>query len=310
MSEAPSIDEAAGPGRLQAWFEACRSYSLTASVTPLLVGAAMAVRAGFFAPFRLLAALAGALAIHIGTNLINDYYDHVKGADSLDSLGGSKVIQRGLLTADEVWWGGMACLGAGSLAGLALSYACGWPILVIGLPSVAAGYFYTAPPFALAYNALGELAVFIFMGPAIVLGSYFVMALELGWAPLVASLPVGFLVTAILHANNVRDIETDPRYRKTTLANLFGRRAAAAEMALLCAAAYGTTAGAVVAGVLPWTVLATALTLPHAWAALRPVLSESTPAALDRAVLGSARLHLEFGLLLAGSILAAGALKL
>ena len=124
-------------------------------------------------------ALVGAMAIQAGTNLINDYYDFRSGADSEQSLGPSMVIQRGLLSADQVWRGGIAAFAIGALIGLVLVYQCGWPILAIGVPSIAAGYFYTASPVSLAYVALGELTVFIFMGPAIVVGSYFVMAMHI-----------------------------------------------------------------------------------------------------------------------------------
>jgi 1,4-dihydroxy-2-naphthoate octaprenyltransferase len=177
-----------------------------------------------FSLARLALALFCAVAIHIGTNLINDYYDDINGIDSAGAMGSSRVIQEGLLTPDEVWWGGITAFVIGAVAGLVLVRLCGWPIFAIGLASIAAGYFYTASPLALGYLALGELTVFIFMGPVIVVGSYYVMALRLAWPPLMASLPVGLLVPAILHANNIRDIQLDRQHHKLTLANLLDRR--------------------------------------------------------------------------------------
>jgi 1,4-dihydroxy-2-naphthoate octaprenyltransferase len=120
------------------WIQAFRLYSLTASVTPMLLGTAMASRDGFFFPLRFALVLVGAVAIQIATNLINDYYDHLNGIDSAGALGSSRVIQDGLLTLDEVWWGGITAFVIGSCAGLILVRFCGWPILAIGLASVAA----------------------------------------------------------------------------------------------------------------------------------------------------------------------------
>lgn len=294
------------PGRLGVWLQAVRPFSFTASVTPVLLGAAIAARAGFFSGARLALVVAGALAIHIGTNLINDYYDHVKGADCEGSMGSSKVIQEGLLTTAQVWWGGITAFAFGSAIGLTLVWLCGWPVLAIGIASVAAGYFYTADPVSLAYIALGELTVFLFMGPAIVLGTYYVMALRFAWPPLAASLPIGFLVTAILHANNIRDIESDKVYHKLTLANLLSRRSAQIEFTGLHVGAYLSTAVAILVGLLPWTAILTFVTLFHARDVLRIVFTKTDSKGLDQAVLGSARLHMEFGLALLAAILIPG----
>src|SRR5208282_5810586 len=137
MTEAQVVSDskAARPSAVAIWFQAIRSYSLTASATPVLVGTAMAVRSGFFSPSRFVFALAGALAIQIGTNLINDYYDYAKGVDSPESVGGSRVIQQELLTPGEVWWGGIAAFAIGAVFGLTLVYQCGWPILMLGIAS-------------------------------------------------------------------------------------------------------------------------------------------------------------------------------
>ncbi|HVB80290.1 MAG TPA: 1,4-dihydroxy-2-naphthoate octaprenyltransferase [Candidatus Binataceae bacterium] len=280
---------------------------MTASATPVLLGAAIALRAGFFSPWRLALALFGAVAIQIGTNLINDYYDYMSGIDLAGGMGSSGVLVEGLLTPSEVWWGGVTAFTVGSAAGLVLVHLCGWPILAIGCASVAAGYYYTASPVALGYLALGELTVFVFMGPVIVVGSYYVMAMRVAWSPLIASLPVGLLVAAILHANNIRDIQLDRQHRKLTLANLFSRRAANAEMVALVGGAYVVTVGAAVVGVLPWPVLVTLLTAGRARSELKAI-EQIEPAKLHAAVLGAARLHLEFGMLLLVGILSASLL--
>lgn len=265
----------------------------------------MAARAGFFSLGRMLLALVGAMAIQAGTNLINDYYDFRSGADSEQSLGPSMVIQRGLLSAEQVWRGGIAAFAIGAMMGLVLVYLCGWPILAIGIPSVAAGYFYTASPVSLAYLALGELTVFIFMGPAIVMGAYFVMALNFSWSALWASIPLGFLVAGILHANNIRDIESDTRHGKRTLATILGRAGANYELITLDVAAYAATIIAVILHALPWIALAVFITIPRVLDQIRIMTRENEPKKLNLGLFRSIQLHMEFGLLMIAAFLVA-----
>ncbi|MGH7248694.1 MAG: 1,4-dihydroxy-2-naphthoate octaprenyltransferase, partial [Pseudomonadota bacterium] len=266
MTDASAIQQGGGarPGALGVWIQAIRAPSLSAAAIPVLLGVAIAARDGFFSPGRMILALFGAMAIQAGTNLINDYYDFRSGADSSESLGPSMVIQRGLLAPEQIWRGGIAAFAIGAAIGLLLVYLCGWPILAIGIPSVAAGYFYTARPVSLAYIALGELTVFLFMGPAIVVGAYYVMALRFTWGALLASIPLGFLVAGILHANNIRDIESDRLHGKRTLAAMLGRAGANYELLALDVLAYSTTLIAIVAGAIPWIGLIAFATIPRA----------------------------------------------
>jgi 1,4-dihydroxy-2-naphthoate octaprenyltransferase len=250
-------------------------------------------------------ALVGAMAIQAGTNLINDYYDFRSGADSEQSLGPSMVIQRGLLSADQVWRGGIVAFAIGALIGLVLVYQCGWPILAIGIPSIAAVYFYTASPVSLAYVALGELTVFIFMGPAIVVGSYFVMAMHFSSSAIWASIPLGFLVAGILHANNIRDIESDTRHRKRTLATMLGRTGANYELIVLDLAAYVTMIVGVLVNAIPWIALAVFLTVPRVLDQIRIMTRESDPKKLNLGLFRSIQLHMEFGLLMIAAFLVA-----
>src|SRR4030095_11860329 len=172
MTHGNVLTAGAGPSRWRVWLEASRPFSFTASVTPVLIGSVLAAIDGPFYWGRFFLALFGSLFIQVGTNLINDYYDYANGVDTPETLGPSQVIQRGLLTAKEVYWGGIATFALGSLFGLILVALCGWPILALGMISVLAGYFYTANPLSLAYIALGEATVFVFMGPVIVMGAY------------------------------------------------------------------------------------------------------------------------------------------
>jgi len=241
MTTEQAVTAGPRPSRLAIWIEATRPYSFTASVTPVLIGSVLAFIDGPFSFGRFLLALIGSLFIHIGTNMINDYYDHLSGVDTLESMSGSQVIQRGLLTPGEMYWGGIVTFGIGSVCGLLLVALCGWPILALGVASVLAGYFYTANPLPLAYKALGEATVFIFMGPVIVIGAYYVQREVFALAPFLISLPVGCLVASILQANNIRDLNFDAEHGKHTLATMIGRQAANWELALLVYGAYVIT---------------------------------------------------------------------
>ncbi len=291
------------PGQVRIWFEAIRPFSFTASITPVLIGTVMGATDGPFSFELFLLVLFGSLFIHIGTNLINDYYDYVNRVDILETegpnlAGPSLIIQRGLLGPGEVYWGGVAAFALGSALGLFLVYLCGWPVLAIGLASVLAGYFYTANPLSLAYIALGEATVFLFMGPVIVVGAYYVQRQGFALAPFLLSLPVGCLVAAILQANNIRDLESDKERDKHTLATVIGRRAAIYELASLVYGAFIIAAALVLIGYAPWPVLLTLVTLPHAIPIVRTALSTTDMEELDTVVLSTAKLHLEFGLLL------------
>jgi 1,4-dihydroxy-2-naphthoate octaprenyltransferase len=283
---------------LRTWLIALRPVSFTASVIPVLVGTAIAAQHEFHAGLFVLALL-GSIAIHAGTNLVNDYFDHVKGTDNEESLGQSGVIQRGLLSPRAVLTGGIVAFAVGAIIGLVITALVGWPVLALGIASVAAGYFYTASPFSLAYRGLGEVVVFVFMGPVIVLGAYYVQTEAWAWEPFVASLPIGLLVAAILHANNVRDIENDRRNSKWTLAALAGRPAADYEFVALMLGAYGIVIAMAIAGTAPWPVLLTLLSLPIALRIVRLEAGSSTARGLNVVLAQTAGLHMLFGVLLA-----------
>lgn len=283
---------------IRTWLVALRPISFTASVIPVLVGTAIAGEDEFH-PLLFVLALLGSIAIHAGTNLVNDYFDHTKGTDNEDSLGQSGVIQRGLLSARSVLLGGLVAFAIGAAIGLAITAQVGWPVLALGLASVAAGYFYTASPFSLAYRGLGEVVVFVFMGPAIVMGAYYVQVEGWSWEALVASLPIGLLVAAILHANNVRDIENDRKHRKWTLAALAGRPLADYEYVALMLGGYGVVIAMTIAGAAPWPVLITLITLPLALRIVRFEARQTSPRALNIVLAQTAGLHMIFGALLA-----------
>jgi 1,4-dihydroxy-2-naphthoate octaprenyltransferase len=287
--------------RVRMWWGAIRPWSYTAAIIPVALGASVAAYDGVLNIGLLALTLLGSIAIQAGTNLVNDYYDYLKGADGPHSLGTGEVLLRGDLRPRQVLTGGIIAFGVGSLIGLYLVSVAGPFILWLGVFSVLVGFFYTAGPFALAYVGLGELAVFLFMGPVMVIGSYYVQARTVTLPVVLASLPVGFLVAAILHANNLRDLESDRQIGKRTLATLLGRAGANIEYYALIGGTYIMLALTVALGIAPWLTLISAVTLPSAIRLMRIVAAESEPLALQPVLRQTARLHMQFGgLLVAG----------
>ena len=281
---------------LRIWLWALRLPSFTASVIPVLVGTAVAADEAF-RPGLFVMALFGSMALQGGTNLVNDYYDHAQGVDTGASLGPSGVIQRGLLSPRAVLIAGFVTFGVGAALGIAIAALVGWPVLVLGVASVLAGYAYTAPPLKLAYRGLGELTSFAFMGPVIVMGAAYVQTEEFTWEAFLASLPVGLLVAAILHANNLRDIDDDRAHAKRTLASLVGRPWADYELVALVLGAFAALIALVATGAAPLTALVALAALPSALRVLRPLPSSNDARSLNRVLLGTVGAHLLFGLL-------------
>lgn len=284
--------------RLGIWWHTLRPWSYTAAIIPVVLGACIAAYQGIFDLWLLVLTLLGSIAIQAGTNLINEYYDDVKGIDKVQVIGIGGGIQRGEISARHVLFAGIGAFAIGSLIGLYLVSVAGSFIFWLGLFSVATGFFYTAGPFALAYVGLGEVAVFIFMGPVMVIGSYYVQARQVTLPVLLASLPVGFLVAAILHANNLRDLDIDRQFGKRTLATLLGREGANIEYYVLIIGTYLTMAGTVLFGAAPWLTLISMITLPMALRLMKIVAAEREPHSLQPVLRQTAKLHTRFGALL------------
>jgi 1,4-dihydroxy-2-naphthoate octaprenyltransferase len=206
------------------------------------------------------------------------------------------VIKHGVLTPRDVLIGAVVTVAAGALIGLFLLTQSGPLLLWIGIGGVLVVITYTAGPLPLAYNGLGEIAVFIFMGPLMVLGAYYVMAREFHWTPVIAAVPLGFMVAAILHANNVRDIDADRAVNKRTLAVILGLRAARIEYVVLVGGAYVTVALLILAGVMPIPAALVAITLPEAVRLIRIITTSRDATLLHGAQGRTARLHGAFGL--------------
>ncbi|HEY0734944.1 MAG TPA: 1,4-dihydroxy-2-naphthoate octaprenyltransferase [Herpetosiphonaceae bacterium] len=281
---------------LAIWWRAIRPKSFTATFTPVAIGIGCAALDSVFAPLWALLTLVAALLLQAGTNLLNDYFDHRNQVDSSASLSPSGVIQQGLLTPRAVLIGGGGCFGLAALLGIALALHGGPLIWLLGVIGVLIGVLYTAGPAPLAYIGLGEIAVFIAMGPGMVLGAYSVQTQGWSWTPLLAGTPIGLLVAAIMHANNLRDIETDRTQNKRTLAARFGRRFAQREYALLVLGAYSVLVPLLALDLrLGLSALPVLLTLPQAWRLVREAFATDDPVRLNRVLRGTAVLHGRWG---------------
>lgn len=290
------------PGPRATWWAAIRPATLWAGAVPVIVGTALAVAEGHRAWAAAAAAMLGALLIQIGTNLVNDYSDFHKGADGPDRLGPARATAKGWLTPRQVATGAALSLGGAAAVGVYITAIGGWPMLALGLASIACAVAYTAGPLPLAYLGLGDVFVLLFFGLGATGGTYYLQAGALDGGAVIAGLAVGALATAILVVNNLRDRHTDARAGKRTTAVRFGGRFAREQYIALLVAAYGLVIGAVLGGIAgPGWLLALA-SLPLAAREIR-ALTTVDGAALNPHLGATARLELVFGLLLSAGVL-------
>ncbi len=262
-----------------------------------MIGTAMAFDSGGFHLLASLAALLGAIFIQIGTNYSNDYYDFIKGADSENRLGPTRVTQAGLVSPLQVKNAAFIAFSLAFIAGLYLVYRGGWPIVIIGLSSIAFGMLYTAGPFALGYKGLGELFVLIFFGPVAVGGTYYVQTINISWPVIVAGLSPGLISVGILTINNLRDIGNDTAAGKLTMSVRFG--AAYSKTQYTCAIFLASIIPLILwleTGSHPFAVVAF-LTLVAALPAVKKVFSYQRGEELNQVLENTGRLLLLYGLL-------------
>ena len=279
------------------WIAASRPKTLPAAIVPVVVGIACAYAVGAIAWAPALAALAGAIAIQIGTNFANDVFDAEKGADTPDRIGPLRAVSAGLISARAMKLAMIGAFAVASLFGLYLLSIGGWPIAAIGLASIASGIAYTGGPYPLGYHGLGDVFVLAFFGFVAVCGTVYVQVGSVPCLAWLAAVPVGTLATAILVVNNVRDRATDTRAGKRTLAVRFGRPAALVEYALLLGIAYGVPLALAVTG-RPWTALPL-VTLPLAWKRMRALLHAVDGPSHNACLAATAQLLMAHGILFA-----------
>ena len=248
------------------WVQAARPRTLPAAIAPVLVGTAAAWQYAGHLPrvLAFVAALIGSIFIQIGTNLANDYSDARRGADTTDRLGPVRVTSAGLVTPQRVLTATWVAFGIAVACGIYLAIVAGWVILLVGAASIAAGVLYTGGPRPYGYAGLGEVFVFLFFGLVAVNGSYFVQLEALDALPLGLSIAIGFLATAIIVVNNVRDLETDRRAGKMTSAVRMGRANAVNVYKLLVVGAFLVLPFSIWAGESQWWPLLGLLAAPLA----------------------------------------------
>jgi 1,4-dihydroxy-2-naphthoate octaprenyltransferase len=293
-------------GALSVWVKASRPKTLPAALAPVAVGTCLAAGpAGTFKPLVLIATIIGALFIQIGTNLSNDYEDARRGADTEDRLGPVRVTAGGLVPPKYVLYATWIAFGIAALAGVYLVIEAGWELILIGAASIIAGVLYTGGPRPYGYVGLGEVFVFLFFGVVAVTGSYFVQTTVFAWEAVAVSIPVGLLACSLLMVNNIRDIDTDRRAGKKTLAVRLGRETMRTVFSATILLAFVLVPIVWLAtGLTAWMNLAL-LALPL-WPPLARTVRERTDgAALNKALGESARLELVFCVLLSIGLLLA-----
>jgi len=243
---------------LKAWVQASRAPFFVATFIPLFIGWSMAIKAtGSASVGRFLLVLLGSLIVHLITNLANDYFDHVVGADAGDSIGGSRVIQEGKISPSVMLRVIIALYVIAFFIAYVIVFQFGLYLLSIPiLFSAFSSYFYVAPPIRYGYHGLGELFVGINMGPVMVVGTYWVVAGAPAVGPLLVSIPVGIMVASILYYQSLPDMRTDEASGKVTLAVRLGRKGALAGLIIFFILVYGSILGLVLSGVLSLWALA------------------------------------------------------
>lgn len=284
--------------RWEIWMLAARPRTLPAAASPVIVGSAVAYSEGGFQLLPALAALLAALLLQIGANLANDVFDFHRGADTAERQGPVRVTQAGLLSPRQVLIGMWVVFGLAALLGLYLFTVAGWPVLLIGLASILAAIAYTGGPFPLGYYGLGDLAVFIFFGMVAVCGTVFVQSGHVSSLAIASSLPMGFLITAILVVNNLRDIATDRAAGKHTLAVRLGENGARVEYLLCLAGAFLTPLVMGAVGLGSFALLISWASLPLAYRQWQTV-STQKGRPLNKALAGTGQLTLFYGILFA-----------
>lgn len=290
---------------LAVWIRAVRPFSFTASVTPVLIGAAWASRSGYPVVWFLFPVfLFCALLLHAATNLTSDYSDFKKGVDRADTFGSVRVLVRGELKAEEIRKGALFLFAVAFILGLVIVAVRGWGLLVLGLAGIAGGIFYTVSPVGYKYHALGDAGVFLFMGVLLVAGSSWALTGVFSGSSVLISLPISFLVTAILYANNTRDIKGDKDTGVVTLAGRMGFCWARRLYSLLILAAYVSVVGLVLLRVTSFWVLVVLAAWPMAWRNINKMrrASEQEPQRIATLDAETAQTHLVFGLLFVAAL--------
>jgi 1,4-dihydroxy-2-naphthoate octaprenyltransferase len=299
-----SASSRSAPSTLRLWLLASRPRTLPAAIAPVLVGTALAQgQDDVFKPLRFVCALIGSIFIQIGTNLANDYSDARRGADTEDRLGPVRVTAGGLMPPATVLRGVYVAFGIAVLSGIYLIAVAGWGLLIVGIASIIAGVMYTGGPKPYGYEGLGEVFVFLFFGVVAVVGSYYVQVERFEWEAFALSVPIGLLASAIMVVNNVRDIDTDRRAGKRTLAVRLGRERARVLYAVMLMLAYLAPIVLLFASDLSNWILLTLVTTPLARPLVRTLFTRTDGPSLNRTLAGTGQLLAAYSVVLSAGLL-------
>ena len=286
----------------QVWWSAVRPATLSASVAPVLVGTAIAVHQGGAVWWAGLLALMVSIAIQVGVNFANDYSDHARGADR-NRVGPVRAASSGVVAPDLVRLAALCAFGIAALAGLVLSIAVDWRLLIVGAACLVAGWLYTGGPRPYGYLGLGEVFVFVFFGLVATVGTVYVQTRHIDALTVLMACGVGFLATAILVLNNLRDIETDAAAGKRTLATMIGRQPTRILLVLLVAAAFTVPIVIFMTQLAHVTIMAMHFGIPIASLPVRTALATTAAPALVKALRRMAAAELAYALLFTIGIL-------
>jgi len=290
--------------KIKIWLRAIRPFSFTGSVIPVTLGAILTIKQNDFQFGYFILSVIAILLLHTAVNLLSDYDDYENKVDTKDSYGSSGVILENLLSSKQVLRTGILCLILGSLIGLFLSYEKGVFILILGLIGALGGYSYTGKPLMLKYKGLGAPLVFLLFGPLMVIGSYYVQMQRVSGSALLISIPVGLLTTAILHANDIRDILHDKNAGIKTLSMLVGENNAKKIYYGMLILSYVSLIIMIFFGVLPTLSLLCLITLPIAFTNAKKLYNSNVSISglitLDKT---TGKLQAQFGIILIFSIL-------
>ena len=297
MATTPTLS----PARV--WWLAMRPATLAASVAPVLAGTAVAVHEGGARPWAGIAALVIALAMQIGVNLANDYSDFVRGADTPLRIGPLRAAASGVVAPQRVKWAAIASFGVAGLVGLGLSLATDWRLLIVGAACLLAGWLYTGGPRPYGYLGLGELFVFVFFGLVATVGTVYVEELRVTPLAVLAGCGIGFMATAILILNNLRDIDTDAAAGKLTLATRIGRRRTLVLLLVVVVAAFTVPLAIMFSRLASVTIMAMHFGIPIAAVPVRTAFATRSGPALVSALKRMAAAELAYALLMTVGLL-------
>jgi len=282
--------------KFKSWVLASRPKTLPAAISPIIIGSSIAYHDNKFNFIAAFIALICSLLIQIGTNFVNDLFDHLNGSDGKERVGPTRALSSGLVSIPEMKFAIFITFGVTFVLGLYLVNLAGWPILIVGVLSITSGYAYTAGPYPLAYNGLGDIFVFVFFGVVATVGTYYVQTLQLTELIFIAAVPVGLLITNILIVNNYRDVDEDRLSNKQTLAVKFGKSFSLIQYLIQLLIAYAVPVFIYFNYEFSWVILLPIVTLPLGLYLFK-MLTELKGIALNKTLELTAKLSVIFSIL-------------